>query len=58
MKTIEIPVLIVGGGLVGLYISILLSHHGVPSLLVERHPGTSLYPKAQAGEHAHNGADC
>lgn len=31
----------------GLYTSILLSHHGVPSLLVERHTGTSLYPKAR-----------
>src|SRR5947209_13525640 len=47
MKTIEIPVLIVGGGPVGLCASILLSHHGVPSLLVERHTGTSLYPKAR-----------
>lgn len=47
MKTIEIPVLIVGGGPVGLYTSILLSHHGVPSLLVERHTGTSRYPKAR-----------
>jgi len=47
MKTINIPVLIVGGGPVGLCASILLSHHGVPSLLVERHTGTSLYPKAR-----------
>src|SRR5258708_33500407 len=47
MKTFEIPVLIVGGGPVGLCASILLSHHGVPSLLVERHTGTSLYPKAR-----------
>ena len=44
MKTLEIPVLIVGGGPVGLCASILLSHHGVPSLLVERHTGTSIYP--------------
>jgi len=29
MKTIEIPVLIAGGGPVGLCASILLSHHGV-----------------------------
>jgi putative polyketide hydroxylase len=47
MKTVEIPVLIVGGGPVGLCASILLSRHGVPSLLVERHTGTSLYPKAR-----------
>src|SRR5258708_36490434 len=47
MKTLEIPVLIVGGGPVGLCASILLSHRGVPSLLVERHMRTSLYPKAR-----------
>jgi putative polyketide hydroxylase len=47
MKTIDIPILIVGGGPVGLCASILLSRHGVPSLLVERHTGTSLYPKAR-----------
>jgi putative polyketide hydroxylase len=43
----EIPVLIVGGGPIGLTISLLLSHHGVRSLLVEQHPGTSIYPKAR-----------
>ena len=43
----EIPVLIVGGGPVGLTASILLSHHGIESLLVERHPGTAVYPKAR-----------
>ena len=44
---IEIPVLIVGGGPVGLTASILLSQHGVRSLLVERHPGTAILPKAR-----------
>jgi 2-polyprenyl-6-methoxyphenol hydroxylase-like FAD-dependent oxidoreductase len=43
----DVPVLIVGGGPVGLTASILLSHHGVPSLLVERHPGTAVHPKAR-----------
>lgn len=43
----EVPVLIVGGGPVGLTTSILLSHHGIRSLLVEQHPGTSIYPKAR-----------
>ena len=43
----ELPVLIVGGGPVGLTASILLSHHGVDSLLVERHPGTAVHPKAR-----------
>ena len=44
---VEIPVLIVGGGPVGLSASLLLSHHGIRSLLVEQHPGTSIYPKAR-----------
>ncbi len=43
----EIPVLIVGGGPVGLTVSLLLSYHGIRSLLVEQHPGTSTYPKAR-----------
>ena len=43
----EIPVLIAGGGPVGLTASALLSRAGVPSLLVERHPGTSIHPKAR-----------
>jgi putative polyketide hydroxylase len=44
---IEIPVLISGGGPVGLTASLLLSQHGVRSLLVERHPGTAITPKAR-----------
>src|ERR1700737_2476989 len=43
----DIPVLISGGGPVGLTASLLLSRHGVNSLLVERHPGTALTPKAR-----------
>ena len=44
---LDIPVLISGGGPVGLAASMLLSRHGVRSLLVERHPGTALTPKAR-----------
>ena len=44
---IDVPVLIVGGGPVGLTASIYLSHFGIPSLLVERHPGTAILPKAR-----------
>ncbi|MBY0331329.1 MAG: FAD-dependent monooxygenase [Acetobacteraceae bacterium] len=44
---IETPVLIAGGGPVGLTASILLSQHGIASLLVERHPGTAILPKAR-----------
>src|ERR1700745_3064400 len=44
---LDVPVLISGGGPVGLTASLLLSRHGVRSLLVERHPGTALTPKAR-----------
>ena len=43
----EVPVLIVGGGPVGLTASILLSRLGVASRLVERHAGTAFHPKAR-----------
>jgi len=40
------PVIIVGGGPVGLVSSILFSLQSVPHVLFERHPGTSIHPKA------------
>lgn len=43
----RVPVLIVGGGPVGLMASLLLSRLGIRSLLVERHPGTAIHPKAR-----------
>ena len=45
-SSLEVPVLIVGAGPTGLCTSILLSRYGIPSLLVERHAGTSIYPRA------------
>jgi len=42
----DIPVLIAGGGPVGLTASLLLSQHGVRSP-VERHPGTAILPEAR-----------
>jgi len=45
-ERIEVPVLIVGGGGCGLTASILLSDLGIEHLLVERHAGTSILPKA------------
>src|SRR5512132_3668876 len=42
----EIPVLIIGGSLVGLTTAMLLGEHGVPSLSVERHAGTAIHPRA------------
>jgi putative polyketide hydroxylase len=47
MDTIDIPVLIVGGGVAGLSASLFLAQQGVRSLLVERHRGTSIYPRAR-----------
>lgn len=38
-------VLIVGGSLVGLSMSLFLSQQGIASLVVERHPGTSIHPR-------------
>lgn len=46
-STYEAPVLIVGGGPVGLSASILLSRPGIRTLLVERHHGTAPQPRAR-----------
>ncbi|HVV24892.1 MAG TPA: FAD-dependent monooxygenase [Pseudonocardiaceae bacterium] len=43
----RIPVLIVGGGYAGLATSLFLSHHGIRSLLVDRHPGVSVQGRAR-----------
>lgn len=45
-ETEEVPVLIVGGSLVGLTTAMLLASHGVRSLAVERHAGTAIHPRA------------
>jgi 2-polyprenyl-6-methoxyphenol hydroxylase-like FAD-dependent oxidoreductase len=42
----EVPVLIVGGSLVGLSTALMLGHHGVRSLVVEHHRGTAIHPRA------------
>src|SRR3954451_5682474 len=42
----EVPVLIIGSSLVGLTTAMLLGHHGVRSLSVERHAGTAIHPRA------------
>ena len=42
----DVPVVIVGGSLVGLSMAVFLGAQGVPSLVVERHPGTAIHPRA------------
>lgn len=42
---INVPVLIAGGGPVGLTLSLELAHHGIASLVAERNPGTTRHPK-------------
>src|SRR3954468_14203119 len=44
----EAEVLIVGGSLVGLTASVLLGRLGVPHVLIERHRGTAIHPRAAA----------
>ena len=46
MTDIEVPVLIVGGSLVGMTAALLLGHHGVRPLVVEYHRGTAIHPRA------------
>ncbi|HYO30365.1 MAG TPA: FAD-dependent monooxygenase, partial [Thermomicrobiales bacterium] len=42
-----VPVLVVGGGLVGLSTALFLAAHGVPPLLVEKHPDLLIHPRAR-----------
>jgi putative polyketide hydroxylase len=41
------PVLVVGGGVVGLTAALFVARHGVPCVLVERHPDLLLHPRAR-----------
>lgn len=43
----HVPVLIVGEGLTGLSTALFLAWHGVPPLLVERHPDLPIHPRAR-----------
>ncbi|MEU9986263.1 FAD-dependent monooxygenase [Streptomyces sp. NPDC048045] len=44
---LRVPVLIVGGSLVGLSMSVFLGRLGVRHMLVERHSGTSIHPRGR-----------
>lgn len=48
---IEIPVLIAGGGPVGLALALDLNHQRTHCLVVEQEAGTALIPQAKAGTH-------
>ncbi len=47
----DVPVLIVGGSLVGLSTGAFLAWHGIPSLAIERHSGTAIHPRAAHFQH-------
>lgn len=42
----HVPVLIVGGGLSGLTSALFLARHNIDYLLIEKHAGTAMHPKA------------
>jgi 2-polyprenyl-6-methoxyphenol hydroxylase-like FAD-dependent oxidoreductase len=46
LATIETPVLVVGGSLVGMSAAVFLGHHGVHPIVVEHHRGTAIHPRA------------
>src|SRR5258706_9596225 len=46
MRRVDVPVLIVGAGPVGMTASILLARHGIASLVVDRRPGPHRAPQA------------
>ncbi|MVU80102.1 monooxygenase [Nocardia sp. ET3-3] len=47
MTTAQVPVLVVGGGLVGLSAALFLEDHGVPYVLVERRAAASTLPRSR-----------
>ncbi|MFT5041851.1 MAG: 2,4-dichlorophenol 6-monooxygenase, partial [Hyphomicrobiaceae bacterium] len=46
VRTIEIPVLIAGGGPVGMSAALVLAYHGIESLVIERRDGPHRAPQA------------
>jgi putative polyketide hydroxylase len=47
MHIVETPVLVVGGGLVGLSTGLFLQHHGVDFILIEQNVQTGLLPRSR-----------
>ena len=46
-RSVDVPVLVVGGGPVGLLMATGLRHFGVDCLLVEKHASTLDFPKGR-----------
>ncbi len=46
MTVEQVPVLVVGGGSVGMSAALFLAHHGVAATVVERQDGPSVHPRA------------
>jgi 2-polyprenyl-6-methoxyphenol hydroxylase-like FAD-dependent oxidoreductase len=46
MQETQVPVLVVGGSLVGMATTMLLAHHGVRTLCAEHHRGSAIHPRA------------
>ena len=46
MADTEAPVLIAGGSMAGLTAAAFLGQHGIRALVVERHRGTAIHPRA------------
>ena len=46
MKNYDVPVLVVGGSLVGMTMAVLLGKQGVKCLVIERHSGAAIHPRA------------
>jgi putative polyketide hydroxylase len=47
MTPVDVPVIIVGAGPAGLCAGLFLARHGIRPLVLERHPGTSVHPRAR-----------
>lgn len=45
-NNLQVPILIVGAGPAGLVTALLLGRYGIPCLLLEKRPGTSILPRA------------
>lgn len=42
----EVPVLIIGGSMIGLATAVFLAQHGIRPLVIEKHDGTAIHPRA------------